>query len=40
MAPTYFGLPVACAAALKNVEIMERANLLQNAAKVGSTLQT
>ena len=33
---TYAGHPVACAAALKNIEIIERENLLQNAAKVGA----
>ena len=37
---TYSGHPVACAAALKNIEIMERENLLQNAAKVGSYFET
>jgi len=33
---TYSGHPVCCAAALKNIEIMERENLLENATKVGS----
>lgn len=33
---TYSGHPVACAAALKNIEIMERENLLQNATDVGT----
>ena len=33
---TYSGHPVACAAALKNIEIIERENLLQNAATVGA----
>ncbi|WP_069298655.1 aminotransferase [Neptunicoccus sediminis] len=33
---TYSGHPVCCAAALKNIEIMERENLLQNAADVGT----
>ncbi len=33
---TYSGHPVCCAAALKNIEIMERENLMQNAAEVGS----
>ena len=32
---TYSGHPVACAAALKNIEIMERENLLAHAADVG-----
>jgi adenosylmethionine-8-amino-7-oxononanoate aminotransferase len=32
---TYSGHPVACAAALKNIEIMERENLLAHAAEVG-----
>ena len=35
MGLTYFGHPVACAAALKNIEIMDRENLLQNAADTG-----
>lgn len=33
---TYAGHPVCCAAALKNIEIMERENLLPYAAKVGT----
>jgi putrescine---pyruvate transaminase len=33
---TYSGHPVACAAALKNIEIMEREGLLRHAATVGS----
>ena len=37
---TYSGHPVACAAALKNIEIMERENLLQNAATVGAYFET
>ena len=32
---TYSGHPVCCAAALKNIEIMERENLMQNATEVG-----
>lgn len=36
---TYFGHPVACAAALKNIEIMEREDLLGNAREVGTYLQ-
>lgn len=32
---TYAGHPVSCAAALKNIEIIERENLLQNAKDVG-----
>lgn len=36
---TYSGHPVACAAALKNIEIMEREGLLAQAAKVGSYFQ-
>lgn len=40
MGLTYFGHPVACAAALKNIEIMERENLLSNAAAVGAFLQS
>lgn len=32
---TYSGHPVSCAAALKNIEIIHRENLLQNASKVG-----
>ena len=39
MGLTYFGHPVACAAALKNIEIMERENLLASAATVGARLQ-
>ena len=35
MGLTYFGHPVACAAALKNIEIMEREGLLGNASAVG-----
>ncbi len=37
---TYSGHPVACAAALKNIEIMEREDLLQNAATVGAYFET
>jgi adenosylmethionine-8-amino-7-oxononanoate aminotransferase len=37
---TYSGHPVACAASLKVIEIMERENLLENAARVGAYLQT
>ena len=33
---TYSGHPVACAAALKNIEIMEREDLLGNATRVGA----
>lgn len=33
---TYSGHPVSCAAALKNIEIIEREDLLRNAAEVGS----
>ena len=40
MGLTYFGHPVACAAALKNIEIMERESLLQNAATVGGFFQS
>ncbi len=40
MGLTYFGHPVACAAALKNIEIMERENLLANAATVGAHFQS
>ena len=36
---TYSGHPVACAAGLKNIEIMEREDLLANATKVGSYFQ-
>ena len=32
---TYSGHPVSCAAALKNIEIMEREDLLGNASRVG-----
>lgn len=39
MGLTYFGHPVACAAALKNIEIMERENLLGNARATGAHLQ-
>ncbi len=39
MGLTYSGHPVACAAALKNIEIMERERLLANAARVGAYLQ-
>ncbi|SDP84596.1 aminotransferase [Phyllobacterium sp. OV277] len=39
MGLTYFGHPVACAAALKNIEIMEREGLLANAANTGAHLQ-
>ena len=35
---TYSGHPVACAASLKNLEILERENLVQNAAEVGRYL--
>ena len=37
---TYSGHPVACAAALKNIEIMEREDLLGNATKVGAYFET
>ncbi|NBZ86086.1 aminotransferase [Stagnihabitans tardus] len=37
---TYSGHPVACAAGLKNIEIMEREGLLPHAAKVGSYFET
>ena len=37
---TYSGHPVACAAGLKNIEIMEREDLLANAAQVGSYFET
>ena len=37
---TYSGHPVSCAAALKNIEIMEREDLLANATKVGSYFET
>ncbi len=36
---TYSGHPVACAAALKNIEIMEREDLLGNAARVGALFE-
>jgi adenosylmethionine-8-amino-7-oxononanoate aminotransferase len=36
---TYFGHPVACVAALKNIEIIERENLLGNARDIGAYLQ-
>lgn len=39
MGLTYFGHPVACAAALKNIEIMDRENLLGNAKTVGAYFQ-
>ena len=39
MGLTYFGHPVACAAALENIAIIERENLLPHAAKVGAHLQ-
>ncbi|WP_272006177.1 aminotransferase [Roseovarius sp. ZX-A-9] len=39
MGLTYFGHPVACAAALKNIEIMERENLLDHVKEVGPYLQ-
>lgn len=37
---TYSGHPVSCAAGLKNIEILERENLLENATKVGSYFET
>jgi len=37
---TYAGHPVACAAGLKNIEIMAREDLLANAATVGSYFQS
>jgi adenosylmethionine-8-amino-7-oxononanoate aminotransferase len=37
---TYSGHPVACAAALKNIEIIERENLLERAREVGTYFQT
>ncbi len=40
MGLTYFGHPVACAAALKNIEIMERESLLPNSATVGEFFQS
>ncbi|QIE44630.1 aminotransferase [Pseudohalocynthiibacter aestuariivivens] len=39
MGLTYFGHPVACAAALKNIEIMERENILEHVREVGPYLQ-
>ncbi len=39
MGLTYFGHPVACAAALENIAIIERENLLANAAASGAHLQ-
>ena len=36
---TYSGHPVACAAALKNIEIIEREDLLGNAARVGALFE-
>jgi putrescine---pyruvate transaminase len=39
MGLTYFGHPVACAAALENIAILERENLLENATKTGAHLQ-
>jgi adenosylmethionine-8-amino-7-oxononanoate aminotransferase len=36
---TYSGHPVACAAALKNIEIMEREDLLGNASRVGALFE-
>jgi len=36
---TYSGHPVACAAALKNIEIIEREGLLENALKMGALFQ-
>ena len=37
---TYSGHPVACAAALKNIEIIEREDLLGNATRVGGYFET
>lgn len=37
---TYSGHPVACAAGLKNIEIMEREDLLGNATRVGSYFES
>ena len=37
---TYSGHPVCCAAALKNIEIMERENILDHAKDVGSYFET
>ncbi|WP_371225617.1 aminotransferase [Roseovarius sp. 2305UL8-3] len=39
MGLTYFGHPVACAAALKNIEIMEREQMLPHVQEVGPYLQ-
>lgn len=39
MGLTYFGHPVACAAALKNIEILERESILKNARDMGAYLQ-
>jgi len=39
MGLTYFGHPVACAAALKNIEIIENERLLENARTTGPYLQ-
>ena len=36
---TYCGHPVACAAALANIEILERENLIENSARMGERLQ-
>jgi putrescine---pyruvate transaminase len=36
---TYSGHPIACAVALKNIEIIEREDLLGNAARVGDYLE-
>ena len=36
---TYAGHPVACAAALKNIEIMEREDILGNASRVGQVFE-
>ncbi|WP_343115767.1 aminotransferase [Ostreiculturibacter nitratireducens] len=37
---TYSGHPVACAASLKNIEIMEREDILGNATRVGTYFET
>ena len=37
---TYSGHPVACAAALKNIEILQREDLLGNATRVGAVFET
>jgi adenosylmethionine-8-amino-7-oxononanoate aminotransferase len=37
---TYSGHPVSCAAALKNIEIMEREQLLPHAARIGALFQS